>query len=375
MHNSVLLEIAGDLLNQESVFLRNFLPNGQGSTFNPLPKNTRTIGSNNFNQNTGGPVMKKLKKFKLPVVAIIIIILFPLLVSAQKDDSSIIPVYSGSDIRYDDQIGFEEFSFIINETTVQNTEGVLRRIFCRAPEGRSPLEIIKNYENAIKEDGGSILFISRNPKEIVINGEKFSDIFKKNRKDRGLSTSVFTHTEFPKIVTEYLAGKLSITDKDVYIIIAAGPGAWAASEDKRTFYELITLEVEPMEMGMITSADIGKGLSTLGRIAIYGIYFDTGKSEVKPESADALKAIAEYLNASKTQKVLIVGHTDNTGDFDMNISLSKDRANAVMKKLISEYAVSGDQLKPYGVGPVSPVASNSTEQGRAQNRRVEIVEQ
>ena len=77
--------------------------------------------------------MKKLKKFKLPVVAIIIIILFPLLASAQEDDSLIIPVYSGSDIRYDDQIGFEEFSFIINGTTVQNTEGVLRRFFVVLP--------------------------------------------------------------------------------------------------------------------------------------------------------------------------------------------------------------------------------------------------
>jgi OOP family OmpA-OmpF porin len=291
------------------------------------------------------------------------------------DDSPIIPIYSGSDIRYDDQIGFEEFPLIINDSTTQNIEGVLRRVFCRAPEGRSPLEIIKNYESAIKEDGGSILFITRNPKEIEIDGETFNDIFRKNRKDRGLSTYVFTHTDFPKTATEYLAGKLSMTDKDVYIIVAAGPGAWAASEDNRTFYELVTVEAEPMEMGMITSADIGKGLSTLGRIAIYDIFFDTGKSDVKPESAGALKAIAEYLNANKTQKVLIVGHTDNTGDFDMNITLSKNRADAVMEKLISEYGVAGDQLKPYGAGPVSPVASNSTEQGRANNRRVEIVEQ
>ena len=59
----------------------------------------------------------------------------------------------------------------------------------------------------------------------------------------------------------------------------------------------------------------------------------------------------------------------------MNITLSKDRANAVMEKLISDYAVSKDQLKPYGVGSVSPVASNSTEEGRAKNRRVEVVEQ
>ena len=291
------------------------------------------------------------------------------------DDDLIIPLYSGSDIRYDDQIGFEEFPLIMNDSTVQNTEGVLRRVFCRAPEGRSPLEIIKNYENAIKEDGGVVLFISRNPKDIVINDQKFGELFRKNRKDLGLSTYVFTHTTFPELVTEYLLGKLSTTDKDIYIIVAAGPGAWAASEHNRTFYELVTLEAEPMEMGMVTSADIGKGLSTLGRIAIYNIFFDTGKSEVKPESADALKVIAEYLNANKAQKVLIVGHTDNTGDFDMNISLSKDRADAVMKKLIAEYAVAENQLKPYGAGPIAPVASNSTEEGRAQNRRVEIVEQ
>ena len=291
------------------------------------------------------------------------------------DDDLIIPLYSGSDIRYDDQIGFEEFPLIMNDSTVQNTEGVLRRVFCRAPEGRSPLEIIKNYENAIKEDGGVVLFISRSPKDIVINDQKFGELFRKNRKDLGLSTYVFTHTTFPELVTEYLLGKLSTTDKDIYIIVAAGPGAWAASEHNRTFYELVTLEAEPMEMGMVTSADIGKGLSTLGRIAIYSIFFDTGKSEVKPESADALKVIAEYLNANKAQKVLIVGHTDNTGDFDMNISLSKDRADAVMKKLIAEYAVAENQLKPYGAGPIAPVASNSTEEGRAQNRRVEIVEQ
>jgi len=295
--------------------------------------------------------------------------------TTETDDDLIIPLYSGSDIRYDDQIGFEEFPLIMNDSTVQNTEGVLRRVFCRAPEGRSPLEIIKNYENAIKEDGGVVLFISRNPKDIVINDQKFGELFRKNRKDLGLSTYVFTHTTFPELVTEYLLGKLSTTDKDIYIIVAAGPGAWAASEHNRTFYELVTLEAEPMEMGMVTSADIGKGLSTLGRIAIYSIFFDTGKSEVKPESADALKVIAEYLNANKAQKVLIVGHTDNTGDFDMNISLSKDRADAVMKKLIAEYAVAENQLKPYGAGPIAPVASNSTEEGRAQNRRVEIVEQ
>ena len=164
-------------------------------------------------------------------------------------------------------------------------------------------------------------------------------------------------------------------DKEIFIIIAAGPGAWAASEHNRTFYELITLETEPMKMGMVTAADIETGLAQQGRIAIYNIFFDTGKSDVKAESADALKAIGEYLNSQMNQKVLVVGHTDNTGNFDMNIKLSKERADAVMKKLTDEYNVNSIQLKPYGAGPISPVASNSTENGRAKNRRVEIVEQ
>lgn len=317
--------------------------------------------------------MIRLKKLKLLVA--ILIGLFPLVLIAQEEDSGIIPIYTGSDIRYDDQIGFEEFSFIIDDVTVQTTEGVLRRIFCRAPVGRSPFEIIRNYENGMKEMGATVLFFSRSPKEIEIDGQKFSDVFRKNRNDRGLSTYHYTHTSFPSEITEYLVGRISSADKNIYIIVAAGPGAWAASEHNRTFYELITLEAKPMELGMITVAEIETGLFTHGRIAIYNIFFDTGKSDVKTESADALKAIADYLNTNRTQKVLVVGHTDNTGNFDMNIKLSKDRANAVIEKLTSEYAVDIEQLKPYGVGPVSPVTSNSTEQGRARNRRVEIVEQ
>jgi len=130
-----------------------------------------------------------------------------------------------------------------------------------------------------------------------------------------------------------------------------------------------------MDLNMITSSIIEKQLKLFGKIAIYSIFFDTGKSIVKPESAETLKAISEYLNANKNIKVYIVGHTDNTGDFDFNMKLSKERADAVMEKLINEYGVNKDQMKSYGVGSLSPIASNSTEEGKAKNRRVEIVEQ
>jgi len=317
--------------------------------------------------------MKKLMNLKLLVF--LLAILFALTLVAKEKASGVLPVYTGSDIRYDDEIGFEEISFIVDKSKIQNTQGVLRRTFCRAPEGRSPLEIIKNYEKGIKEMGGTILFLSRDPKKIVIDGQKFADIFGKTRKDRGLATNHFTHTSFPNEITEYLVGKIDSGGNVVYIVVGAGPGAWAASEHNRTFYELVTLEAKPMEMGMITAAEIGTGLTTQGRIAIYNIFFDTGKSIVKAESDGALKAIAEYLNSNKSKKVVVVGHTDNTGDFDMNIKLSKERAEAVIENLVSKYAVDKKQLKPYGVGPVSPVTSNSTEEGKGRNRRVEIVEQ
>ncbi len=284
----------------------------------------------------------------------------------------IIPLYSGSKIQDDYKTGFvEEMLLIINESTVRNVEGYVRRVFCAAPEGRSELEIARNYENAIKESGGSILLKTRKPQAIVINGKKFSEIFSKHRRDM----ITRTQNDLPTLATEFLSGKFSTTDKDIYIMIAICRGARQALDDKWTYYEIVTVETEPMAMGMVTAAAIGEGLSTLGRIPIYDIFFDTGQSEVKPESADALKAIAEYLNANETQKVVIVGHTDNVGDFDMNITLSQERANAVMEKLISEYGVSREQLRPFGVGPVSPIASNSTEEGKAQNRRVEVVEQ
>jgi len=105
------------------------------------------------------------------------------------------------------------------------------------------------------------------------------------------------------------------------------------------------------------------------------LLFDTGEATIKSESEPALKNIAEYLKANPDNKFFIVGHTDNVGDFDNNMSLSENRAKAVMDKMVSGYGVDAGQLKAYGVSSLSPVASNLTEEGRAKNRRVEIVEE
>jgi outer membrane protein OmpA-like peptidoglycan-associated protein len=116
-------------------------------------------------------------------------------------------------------------------------------------------------------------------------------------------------------------------------------------------------------------------IKNTGKVALYGIYFDTDKAAVKPESASTLKEIAKFLKENASIKIYVVGHTDSAGDFNHNEKLSQARAQSVVAELTGKYGVAANRLKGYGVGPLAPVASNSTNEGKAKNRRVELVEQ
>ena len=105
-----------------------------------------------------------------------------------------------------------------------------------------------------------------------------------------------------------------------------------------------------------------------------GILFDTGKSDIKPESEKAISSVATFLKENPELNVYIVGHTDNVGDFAMNQKLSKSRGESIKNYLVSKYNIAPNRLTGDGVGPVCPVSSNDTEEGRTLNRRVEIVQ-
>jgi outer membrane protein OmpA-like peptidoglycan-associated protein len=112
-----------------------------------------------------------------------------------------------------------------------------------------------------------------------------------------------------------------------------------------------------------------------GKIALYGILFDTDKSDIKPESKVALNEIKDYLNENPTIKIFIVGHTDNTGIFSNNTTLSKARATSIKNYLVSIGKIQAVRLSTDGVASLCPISTNDTEQGRKLNRRVEIVKQ
>ncbi len=141
-------------------------------------------------------------------------------------------------------------------------------------------------------------------------------------------------------------------------------------------YYLTIVEEQGMRQDIQAKAtEWMSSINTTGHAAVYGILFDTDKAVVKPESEPALKEIARLLQQNPTLSVHLVGHTDSTGLFAHNMKLSEARAAAVLNSLVGQYGVSASRLKASGVGPLSPVASNRTEEGRAQNRRVELVEQ
>jgi outer membrane protein OmpA-like peptidoglycan-associated protein len=227
---------------------------------------------------------------------------------------------------------YEKVDFQIGEDKFQSVEGHFYQINYALKENSQPvgaLQVIRNYENAIKKIGG-------------------------------------------KVVWEwYDSGSGRVTLK----LEKGGAEVWAeVSSTGSGYYRLDLVEKGTMEQDVVADASsMASTIKTTGKVAVYGIYFDTGKSELKPESLNALAEISKLLKADPALKLYVVGHTDNVGTFESNIKLSMDRANAVINALVTKHSANAANLKPFGNGPCAPVTSNATPEGRALNRRVELV--
>jgi len=118
---------------------------------------------------------------------------------------------------------------------------------------------------------------------------------------------------------------------------------------------------------------MARSLADTGKIALYGIHFDTDKDTLRPDSKPTLDEIGRLMSTDPQTRLRIVGHTDNQGASDYNLDLSRRRAAAGLRALTDQYHIAPARLDSFGCGLYAPVASNATDDGRAKNRRVELV--
>jgi len=313
-----------------------------------------------------------MKKVTLVLVVVALMISTNLFAQRTKDiegskDYPLVSRFKGSVIEWYQIRNFDRYFILsLQDNKISNYEvdGKITRIQYSVGKEHSVFEIYKSYENSLKETGFEIL-TTLNDENCGVNLQEqlYNDEF------HGLNKLPRAALNPGDDEFYYLAVKKQIDDKDIYIVV------YTAFERGDLLVTFDAIEVQSIDKGLVSVKDLETNLSKNGHIAIYDIHFDTGKSDIKPNSDSALNNIAEYLNVHSDKKYLIVGHTDNTGDFEANLKLSEARAGTVMNELITKYSVKAEQLKAYGDGSTAPIASNSTNDGKAKNRRVEIVEQ
>jgi OmpA-OmpF porin, OOP family len=206
----------------------------------------------------------------------------------------------------------------------------------------SGLQILRNFENATRKAGGTIEGSYPGWCKAGYDGEKMP--FMGNG-----------------CMSYALSAKFVKGGKETFLFMQANNDG---------SYQVTVSEREEMKQEVSVN-EIADQLTKEGFITLY-VNFDTGKSTIKPDSAKTLDDAAAALKVAAGLKVEVGGHTDNVGTPDANMKLSEERAKAVMAALV-ERGVAADRLTAKGYGQTAPIADNRTEDGRAKNRRVELV--
>jgi outer membrane protein OmpA-like peptidoglycan-associated protein len=265
-------------------------------------------------------------------------------------------VVTGYDVKDFDATRIEAAAFKGDQPTDERKlEGRVTRIAYRTGVGPSILEVSRNFETQLKKAGFETLLACDTD---ACGGIAFAG---------ALDALPIPMMWVDGFDYRYYAGRKQTEGGETYAQLIV------SKSNDEIYAQLTVAEIGAMENKMIDAAAMAKGLGETGHIALYGIYFDTDKAVIKPESAPTLAEIAKLLTGQPELHVFIVGHTDNQGAYDYNMGLSQRRAAAVAAALAKSYSIAPGRMKTAGVGFLSPVGSNTTEQGRALNRRVELV--
>ena len=242
-----------------------------------------------------------------------------------------------------------------NPADARRLEGRITRIAYATKPGPSILEVSRNFETQLAKAGYETLVACDTD---ACGGIPFTE---------AIDVLPIPQMWVDGFNYHYYAGRKVEGGRETYASVVV-------SENNREIHAQLTVaELGAIENKMVDAAAMAKGLGETGHIALYGIYFDTDKTVIKPESRPTLDQIAKLLAGQPQLSVFIVGHTDNQGAYDYNLDLSRRRAEAIAAELVKSYRIAQARLRTAGVGFLAPVGSNASDAGRALNRRVELV--
>jgi OOP family OmpA-OmpF porin len=235
-------------------------------------------------------------------------------------------------------------------------EGAVTYLQYELGKNVSALQVLRNYQSALRRSGFKELFVCERP---CIDGNLGDLRELLGARDLYLNG----HQDI-----QYLAAQRGNT----YVSLAVD----SFGSGSGTYAFLFVIDqgtLDDGKMAITGDSPIARALADTGRIDLYGFYFDTGKAGLQAGSDKALAELAQVLKDNPSLQVQVIGHTDNVGHDAANLLLSQYRARAVTDALAQRLGLSADRLEPLGRGASQPVAPNDSEDGRARNRRVEIV--
>lgn len=325
--------------------------------------------------------MIKLLKYIISLTLIFTSIVNADDIKGSKDPNGLLRYQGSSIVRYE-SLNFEQYVYPLGKlltydfTTKKYTydksgeiEGKLQRLTYHISDPNvSSLEVFRNYQEQLLKDGWETLFkasgkteygnlytrvyesLKDNDQLLTYNDQAGHLLVAKNPKDESILTLFVT--KFENGLTR---------------------GIKVSKGDPLVQLDIVYPKLMDKKMELVTSTEMSNSINQVGKVSLYGIYFDFNQYTIKSESDESINEISKLLKENPSLKVLLVGHTDNIGNFDTNKDLSQKRAEEVVKMLISKYSISRDRLKAFGASYASPVTTNETEEGRAKNRRVELV--
>lgn len=287
-------------------------------------------------------------------------------------DHPLLTRYPAAEIRGFRKFDYEEYKLATaadakGKLQTQIFRGRATTIIYQIEGDQTAIQVFRNYEQAVQQAGMKILLSCFNEKcertlpVTVFRGSSREDIYRTMRYDS-------MHPGNADL------GYISATGLYNGAPVAVGIYVGRLRTSKRTDVGVDIVESEPMKSGLVTisAESLQKDIAAKGKAVLDGVFFDTDKATIKPESSAALAAIAEYLKRNAST-YFVVGHTDTVGSYEHNLDLAKRRAQAIADELARAHGIVMKRLTAVGIGPVAPLESNEAESGRARNRRVELV--